>query len=714
MHPYDRYFYDPALGNYTVDRYLQDLEDRYGGIDALLLWPTYSNIGVDDRNQFDYFRVMPGGLEALKDVTDQLHQRGVKVLLPYNPWDGSTRREPDDDATTFAKILKQTNGDGINGDTLGYVDKSFWDRAMDLEHPIALEPEWGNNGAEFALLWSTMGWGYWPYPYIPVVDFLKYITGSKYMTNVCDRWAFSKTDNLQMAFFNGDGYESWENVWGVWNGITPRDSEALRRVATMLRFFGASGHLRSPEWEPHAQNVYQDGLFASKWPLPEQGSTLWTVVNRGDANFTDAKLLITEAGKTYYDCYRGLQLKAPPSPGPAPPDPKGFNIFRESAVVPGTSGTALDANPLTDLSNLDCAARCSSKEECACVTWSPDRTCQRFAGCQPALFEQADSVVYLKPVGYSAYEGLNCYSGHGGDDIDRDAVPDLSAEQCMARCDGHAECQCVTFAAAGGLCWMRTNCQSSGFVPGDLTVYVNEARRVPAPAPPAPPGSTISFQMEAHGFGCVIETAEPATGALADFLAKMRKITKHPLAFYSGEWKYLPQTLVEIPKTTPVKETPEGMVLVPSGAFYFSTSSVQIEGDDGHGVDVQYPWEEHPQRGHDHDMQMEPFFIDKYPVTCGQYAAYLQATGYSPKDPYNWLKDWGGSRTPSADLVDRPVTYVGLEEARAFCAWRGARLPHSYEWQYAAQGTDGRPHHNFLSLGPFLDFPNHPLKLGAK
>ena len=30
----DRYFYDPAKGAYTVDRYLDDLDKRYGGIDA--------------------------------------------------------------------------------------------------------------------------------------------------------------------------------------------------------------------------------------------------------------------------------------------------------------------------------------------------------------------------------------------------------------------------------------------------------------------------------------------------------------------------------------------------------------------------------------------------------------------------------------------------------------------------------------------------------
>jgi formylglycine-generating enzyme required for sulfatase activity len=73
--------------------------------------------------------------------------------------------------------------------------------------------------------------------------------------------------------------------------------------------------------------------------------------------------------------------------------------------------------------------------------------------------------------------------------------------------------------------------------------------------------------------------------------------------------------------------------------------------------------------------------------------AYLKSTGYAPADRYRWLENWGGGAatgTPPAALLDVPVTYVGLSEARAYCAWKGARLPHEHEWQYAAQGTDGR------------------------
>jgi gamma-glutamyl hercynylcysteine S-oxide synthase len=62
----DRYFYDPVGRHYTVDRYLQDLKKRYGGIDSVLIWPTYPNLGIDGRNQLDWVRSMPGGVPGVR------------------------------------------------------------------------------------------------------------------------------------------------------------------------------------------------------------------------------------------------------------------------------------------------------------------------------------------------------------------------------------------------------------------------------------------------------------------------------------------------------------------------------------------------------------------------------------------------------------------------------------------------------------------------
>jgi len=64
MMVHDRYFYDPAKGSYTIGRYLDDVDKRYGGIDSVLVWHTYSNIGIDSRSQYDMFRDLPAELWA--------------------------------------------------------------------------------------------------------------------------------------------------------------------------------------------------------------------------------------------------------------------------------------------------------------------------------------------------------------------------------------------------------------------------------------------------------------------------------------------------------------------------------------------------------------------------------------------------------------------------------------------------------------------------
>src|SRR5271170_6637629 len=87
----DRYFYDPVAHKYTVDRYLDDLEKRYGGIDAVLIWPTYPNMGIDNRNQQDMVRTMPGGVAGVKQMIADFHRRGVRVLFPMMMWDQGTR-----------------------------------------------------------------------------------------------------------------------------------------------------------------------------------------------------------------------------------------------------------------------------------------------------------------------------------------------------------------------------------------------------------------------------------------------------------------------------------------------------------------------------------------------------------------------------------------------------------------------------------------------
>jgi formylglycine-generating enzyme required for sulfatase activity len=39
-----------------------------------------------------------------------------------------------------------------------------------------------------------------------------------------------------------------------------------------------------------------------------------------------------------------------------------------------------------------------------------------------------------------------------------------------------------------------------------------------------------------------------------------------------------------------------------------------------------------------------------------------------------------------ASIAKQPVTFVSLDDARAFCAHQGLRLPHAWEWQWIEAG----------------------------
>ncbi len=299
----DRYFYDAETGHYTVDKYLNDLQTRYGGIDSVLLWPVYPNIGIDNRNQYDMVRAMPGGIAGVKQMVADFHRRGVKVLFPFMPWDQGTRDAGMEDWNAIAKLMAEVGADGINGDTLRGIPRAFRTASDALGHPLALEPEHAFPSPFEALAWNNMEWGYWQYPNAPMVSAFKWLE-PRHMVNVCDRWNHSKVDNLQYAFFNGVGYESWENIWGIWNQITARDAEALRRVAAIER--AMAKFLVSPEWQPYAETE-QTGIFASRWPLGN--STLWTMVNRTQYDIEGRQLRVpVQSGMHYFDLWHGVEL----------------------------------------------------------------------------------------------------------------------------------------------------------------------------------------------------------------------------------------------------------------------------------------------------------------------------------------------------------------------------------------------------------------------
>ena len=320
---------------------------------------------------------------------------------------------------------------------------------------------------------------------------------------------------------------------------------------------------------------------------------------------------------------------------------------------------------------------------------------------------------------FTSLGAMNCYDGHGG--VDLESPPGSSAgvmslDACQALCDSTNSCTGVVFSGAGD-CYRRTDifmplCDtSSAEVSGNqymtfsrdaapslywTDLYSGVSVDESATCDASTGVGTVNLSIEPGGYGALMVSTAERDKATETFLKKMASMTATPLHELSPEWEPLPQimlntsTMADKSHGSGSMEVGPETVLVEGGEYEFSVSGNCIEGDNlPTAVDVQFPWEIHPQREHGpENITVSNLNVHKYPVTNADYFSFLEATNWAPKDTQHWLSHWKGEATYPEGTGAQPVMWVSVGDAATYCDSLGMRLPTSYEWQYIAQGGE--------------------------
>lgn len=269
---WDELLFDFENQKFTPEKLIAD-NQKFGGLDGIILWHAYPVIGIDSRNQFDYYNEVPGLAELIAGIQSY----GVEVYLNYNPWDRWTSRPTKSDQEELAALVRNYKFNGVFLDTMKSADPTFMSPIFDVNPHIIVAGE--SRVQQERICDHVMSWAQWfADSEIPGVIRAKWFE-RRHMIHQTRRWNQSHIDELHIAWLNGAGMLLWEVVFGSWVGWNEREIHMWKEMVSILR-----QHIEcitTGDWEPLTKltdSAEEHGLYASRFTL--NGKSLLTIINK--------------------------------------------------------------------------------------------------------------------------------------------------------------------------------------------------------------------------------------------------------------------------------------------------------------------------------------------------------------------------------------------------------------------------------------------------
>lgn len=641
---WDRRLFSPQVGytNWTVREYIHDTWLRLGiQPDVVVLWGSLPSLGIDSRNQFEWLRSLPGGLNALAAIVAGFHAASppIRVLLGYVSWDTGTAPEPVGDVYSILKqVLWNCSFDGAYASDAGdagyaaFIDNSTGvarDVALCSDgalpdnttmvagqpHPLTYQPmsrmigTWDFESTDHELaqrqLRSRLDYEAQP----PQYDISSYrYLERRHVPFIGSDWSEGAgvEDSIRAAFVNGGGMSVSENAFGFANQVTPRAGALAARAVTIMK--AVAPMLRSVP-SLTSFDGSSSGILDVSDPLPDGLRPMDWLPNFLSSN---PALAVSQFS------------------GVCPT----FDSLEDPTAHPsaGASDCTLYLIANTNASsNVDLAALNVSMA-------------YGFANAT------VGSMYW-----YDLYNGLqitNTTSSSTG-----------SGENIVGKtglAPANISGDILTFAIeAGGIAAILASPTAAS---GPLTTFLYAMSNLTVTA--------LVNYSGAWGYQTqVISPSKSSPGA---------STVPDGMVLIAGMSGYHFSVSPVFPD----------IYTRPDAAAALS----------GPGIDVQYPWEAFPSATHSFTTDVFPYYMDITLVTNADFLSFMQSSGYNASsagiDPANFLRHWivaaNGSLVYNVSNNDgpRPVVWVSRSDAQSYCTWAGKRLPTEWELQFAAQSTN--------------------------